>query len=79
MPRIAKSEHERIDSDLRATIKAELARNDMTVKSFVKRCGFTYATFRRRYTEPDSFTRGEIYTMANVLNISAKRLLNIEP
>ena len=58
-------------------LKAEIVRNEMNLEDFADKVGIPRTTLWRRFSEPDSFTLGEITRMAKLLNLSAHRATEI--
>lgn len=58
-------------------LKAEIVRNGMTIEEFADNVGIERTTLWRRFNNADTFSLGEIRTMANVLKIKGTRILEI--
>lgn len=58
-------------------LKAEIVRNGLDIESFADSIGVGRTTMWRRFGNPDTFTLGEITSMAKVLNLSGTRIIEI--
>lgn len=58
-------------------LKAEIVRNEMILEEFADKAGIERTTLWRRFSNPDSFTLGEITRMAKLLNLNAQRVVEI--
>ena len=76
MPRLSKSQHEKQNDNIRYVIAGNLEKLHIRKHDFARRIGFGgYATYLKRWKEPDEFTLGDLRRIANVLNISLNTLL----
>ena len=78
MPRLSKSQQEKNDDAIRYAIAGNLAKLHMSKSELASKCGMQgYATFTRRWNDPNRFTLGDLRCIANILNISIYTLLGI--
>ena len=78
MPRLAKTAIQIRNDNLKAVIVANLVKLHMNKREFIAKCGFTPATFYRKYDNPGCFELDELYRMSNILNISIHTLIGGE-
>lgn len=83
MPRIAKSEREermdRIAKRVRHYYDDIRRDRKLRCETAANTLGFTcYPTFRNRLNRPSDFTLGELFAIANVMNISIETLIGKE-
>lgn len=80
MPRIAKSERERMMDDIARRIRHHysdaLYERGMDCRSAAKAFGMGYDTLNRRLANPSRFTLGELVNIANTMNISLATLVS---
>lgn len=58
-------------------LKAEAVRNGMTMEALASKSHMTRTTLWRRLSNPDEFTRMEIRAIAQALNLSSERVMDI--
>lgn len=79
MPRIAKSERERLMDNISRKIRHHYddSRRERGIDCYTaaKAYGMTYGTLNNHLNCPESFTLGELVSIANTMNISLETLV----
>lgn len=80
MPRIAKSDREKMMDDIARRIRHHYddARRERNIDchTAAKAYGMTYGTLNNHLSRPANFTRGELITIANTMNVSLATLIS---
>ena len=58
-------------------LKAEIVRNGMTIEEFADKAGIKRTTLLRRFNNSGNFTLTEITKIADVLNLTKQRIIEI--
>jgi transcriptional regulator with XRE-family HTH domain len=58
-------------------LKAEIVRNGMTIEEFADKVGIERTTLWRRFNNSGNFTLTEITKIADVLNLTKQRIIEI--
>lgn len=58
-------------------LKAEIIRNNITIKEFAKRLGISTTTLWRKINDPSRFTGADIEATINILNLDGSQVMDI--